>query len=40
MLKLPKIMDQYVKSENYCMVLEMCISVKKYLVLEIKGQNF
>jgi len=39
MLKLPKIMYQYVKSENYCMVLEMCISVKKYTVLEIKGQN-
>jgi hypothetical protein len=32
-------MYQYVKSENYCMVLEICISVKQYIVLEIKGQN-
>ena len=31
-------MYQYVKSENYCIVLEMCISVKQHVVLEIKGQ--
>jgi len=39
MLKLPKIIYQYVKSENDCMVLEMCISVKQYIVLEIKDKN-
>jgi hypothetical protein len=39
MSKLPKIMYQYVKSENYCIVLEMCLSIKQYIVLEIKGQN-
>jgi hypothetical protein len=39
MLKLPKIMYQYVKSKNYCIVLEMCIFVKQYIVLEIKGQD-
>jgi len=38
MLKLPKIIYQYVKSENDCMVLEVCISVKQYIVLEIKGK--
>jgi len=39
MLKLPKITYQYVKSENYCKVLEICISVKQYIVLENKGHN-
>ena len=35
MLILPKLMHQYVKSENDCVVLEMCISVKQYIALEI-----